>query len=283
MSLNTPSLQQLLHAASEIAVQAGRLILREYERAEHTVQEKEDRSPLTEADRQAHASIAAALTALTPSYPILSEEAEHAAWSERRSWSLLWLVDPLDGTREFLKRNGEFTVNIALVAEGVPVLGVVYAPALATMYRAVRGGGATLLRGGTEAALRVRRAPPGSLAVVASRSHADPETEALITRLQRRYPDLQRASVGSSLKLCKIAEGAADFYPRLAPTMEWDIAAAQCVLVEAGGQVLDLGASPLRYNKESLRNAPFVALGDRSVEWADALPQAAGDPARSGS
>lgn len=259
------NLQELLTSTSAIARTAGAAILEIYERADHGVQYKGDDSPLTHADLAAHDIISAGLNRLTPQLPVLSEESASIPWSVRREWTRYWLVDPLDGTKEFINRNGEFTVNIALIEHGLPVLGVVFAPVQDMLY-----GGATQLGAWKEKAgqrERIRTAPineaRGKLRVVASRRHAGEELEAWLGRLQERFPDLELLSMGSSLKICLVAEGSADIYPRLAPTCEWDTAAAQAVLEAAGGLLTDTGFTPYRYNaKDELLNPHFFAFGD---------------------
>jgi 3'(2'), 5'-bisphosphate nucleotidase len=200
----------------------------------------------------------AGLQKLTPHLPILSEESAAISYAERKLWINYWLVDPLDGTKEFIKRNGEFTVNIALVENGVPVMGVVYAPVLDTCYYAAKGAGAYLTRGKTAALpIKVKLHVAGEIIkVVASRSHSDAYTAALLAKLGVH----ESISMGSSLKFCLVAEGAAHFYPRLGPTMEWDTAAAHAVVNEAGGKVCDTAGQPLCYNKENLLNPQFFVL-----------------------
>jgi 3'(2'), 5'-bisphosphate nucleotidase len=260
-----PDLETLLPHVVAIASEAGEAILDVYEGADVTASYKDDRSPLTQADLASHGLIAMRLWELAPDIPLLSEEAKATPYPERKGWPLFWLVDPLDGTKEFLKRNGEFTVNIALIGEGRPILGVVHAPVPRTSYAAAEGLGAFKKRGKNTTAIKVQAAE-GTLKVVASRSHAGPETEAFLTRLSASYP-LDVLSIGSSLKLCLVAEGAAQLYPRFGPTMEWDTAAAQCVVEEAGGRVLDLQGERLGYNKESLLNPFFVVAGDAALDW----------------
>lgn len=196
---------------------------------------------------------------------MVSEESdEHAAYEVRRRWTRFWLVDPLDGTKEFIKATGEFTVNIALVEGDRPVLGVVYAPALSVGYCAERGGGAVRVsREEGKAPIRVRRADPARLVVAVSRDHAGERERALLARL----PNAVASPMGSALKFCLVAEGRADLYPRFAPTMEWDTAAAQCVIEEAGGALIDLEGRRLLYNKESLRNGSILAVGDSGLDW----------------
>ena len=256
--------RRLLDAACEIAREAGRAILDVYGRDDFAVSRKSDNSPLTEADQVAHGIISRALAKLDDNLPILSEESTPADHVERRKWQRYWLVDPLDGTKEFLKRNGEFTVNIALVDEHRALLGAVHAPVLDRMYF----GHVTLgaWRSDAEAPpkpIAVRNA--GSpLRVVGSRSHPTPELAAYLERL----PPHDITDMGSSLKICLVAEGAADIYPRLGPTSEWDTAAAQAILESAGGRMIDLAGRPLRYNtKDSLLNPHFLAFGDDRRDW----------------
>ncbi|MGB0713539.1 MAG: 3'(2'),5'-bisphosphate nucleotidase CysQ, partial [Gammaproteobacteria bacterium] len=230
-----------LASCSNIAEQAGDRILEIYG-GEIAIETKEDESPLTAADLASHETIQQGLTELTPDIPVLSEESAAIPYEERSAWETYWLVDPLDGTKEFIKRNGEFTVNIALIDQGVPVLGVVYAPVHGTLYRAARGIGAQKYRrGGTPQSIAVRAKRPGKLRVVGSRSHAGETLLAYLGRLG----DHTIVPMGSSLKLCLVAEGAADLYPRLGPTSEWDTAAAQAVVECAGGSVTDTDMNPL--------------------------------------
>jgi 3'(2'), 5'-bisphosphate nucleotidase len=238
-----------------IARQAGEAILDVYRSADVGLREKDDHSPLTAADLAAEAVIQAGLARLEPRLPVLSEESAQAPWSERRTWQRCWVVDPLDGTKEFLSRSGEFTVNIALVEDGRPLMGVVVAPAIA---RAWWGGPAL---GGSwcdGARLQcVARDPLRSPRVVASRSHAGSETEAWLAQLGPHT----RVAKGSSLKICMIAEGSADLYPRLGPTMAWDTAAAHAVLAGAGGSMIDHTGQELTYQREDLHNPWFLAKG----------------------
>ncbi|OGI45075.1 MAG: 3'(2'),5'-bisphosphate nucleotidase [Candidatus Muproteobacteria bacterium RIFCSPHIGHO2_01_FULL_65_16] len=260
-----------LEEARAIAVEAGRRILDVYERNFH-VGAKADGSPLTEADRAAHDAIVARLSALTPDVPVLSEEATQVPYEARAAWGRFWLVDPLDGTKEFINRNGEFTVNIALIEGHAPVLGVVYVPVLGVGYSACRGGGAFRQKAdGRPEPIRARRFAGGKPVVVASRSHAGRETEEFLQSLGAH----DVVSMGSSLKFCLVADGAADVYPRLGPTMEWDTAAAQCVVEEAGGGVTDLTGRPLAYNKPDLHNPWFIVRGAGEYDWRRHLPPAA--------
>jgi 3'(2'), 5'-bisphosphate nucleotidase len=253
----------------EIARAAGDAIMAVYH-SDFAVQTKADASPLTAADLAAQQVIVAGLTTLDPLLPVLSEEAKARPWSERRHWSRYWLVDPLDGTREFVKRNGEFTVNIALIDDHRSVHGVVLAPVTGELYVAEHDQGAWLQAQAGDDWQRIRTRPLGQPPVVAgSRSHGGPQGAML---QQLIGGDWQLVPLGSSLKFCLIARGAADVYLRLGPTSEWDSAAAQCVLDEAGGAVLDLSGQPFRYNRgESLLNPEFIAVGDRTIDWAARL------------
>ena len=256
----------LLPPAIRLARAAGRAI-RAVDRAGYEVFEKPDRSPVTTADFAAHRVIADGLAALDPALPALSEEGAVPSWPERRNWTEYWLVDPLDGTRELLARRPEYTVNIALVRDGRPALGVVYAPALDELYYACRDGGAWRADGGGEPRpVRSRSCPPGApLKVAARRRYAGPQVRTLLERLA----PVEEFRLGSSLKSCRVACGELDLYPRHGPTSEWDTAAAQCVVEEAGGCVIDWQGRPLRCNRgPSLRNPPFLATGDPGRDWA---------------
>lgn len=258
-------LQRLCLDACALAREAGQAILDVYD-SEFAVEHKEDRSPLTAADIAAHRVIVAGLVRLTPQLPVLSEESAEIPYLERARWTRYWLVDPLDGTREFVKRNGEFTVNIALIDQQRPVLGVVQAPVTGELWFAWAGGGAfgQSDTGGEARRLHTRpRASP--LLVPGSRSHGSEREAQLLSRVGL----YEKLPLGSSLKFCRIAEGAADLYLRLGPTSEWDTAAAQCVLEQAGGGVIDLAGLPLRCNaRESLLNGDFIAFGDPATDWA---------------
>lgn len=251
----------------DIAHGAAARILDIYERDFH-VYEKADASPLTEADMAAHRFISESLQALTPEVPVLSEEAADIAYTQRERWSRLWLVDPLDGTKEFVQRNGDFTVNIALIEAGVPVLGVVHVPVTGITYSAAAGRGAWKQESDhTAHPIRVRSYRGGRATVVASRSHGGEAVGAFLTRLKAREGEPETISMGSSLKLCLVAEGKADLYPRLGPTSEWDTAAAHCVVEAAGGWVKDTHMRTLVYNKESLLNPWFLVGGAGDYDW----------------
>ncbi|MEP6940911.1 MAG: 3'(2'),5'-bisphosphate nucleotidase CysQ [Rudaea sp.] len=262
-------LSDLACTCCSIARAAGDAIMAVYA-GDFAVERKDDDSPLTAADLAAHRTIVAGLKASAAQIPVLSEEAaEEVPWSERRTWSRYFLVDPLDGTREFVKRNGEFTVNIALIEDGVPTMGVVYAPVLDEMFSAWSGGNAWLhtARDGRKQRLHTR--PRGRTVVVAgSRSHADPRLLGALERLGAH----ELITLGSSLKFCRTAQGIADLYLRYGLTSEWDTAAGQCVLEQAGGVVARLDGTRLLYNtKESLLNPDFMAYGDESVDWVGVL------------
>jgi len=250
-----------------LARAAGAAIMHIYVR-DFEVEKKSDNSPLTEADMASHHIIVDGLRALTPDIPVLSEESADVPWETRRRWTRYWLVDPLDGTREFVKKNGEFTVNIALVENGAAVFGVVYAPALDILLHGEQGIGAFVRDNHADVPVQTRRPALSPLRVAASRSHLDARTAAAMERMG----EVETQGLGSSLKFCRIAEGLIDVYPRFGPTSEWDTAAAQAVLEAAGGVLLRLDGSALTYNtKESLLNPDFIALGDRDLPWASWL------------
>lgn len=253
----------LAAAACALARRAGEAILAVYA-SDFEVAHKDDASPLTRADLAAHGILAAGLAALPPGLPVLSEEAAtEVPAAERRHWRRYWLVDPLDGTREFIKRNDEFTVNIALVEDGVPVLGVVYAPALDEMAWAQAGQGAWIERAGSRRRLPGRPAPARPVVAV-SRSHRDADTARLLAGMGAH----DTLAAGSALKFIRLAQGRADLYPRLGPTSEWDTAAGHCLLTESGGEVFDLGGRPLRYNQgDGLLNPSFLAVADAGAGW----------------
>lgn len=250
-----------LPAIIDIAEQAGQAILAVYQQdnAAFNITGKADDSPLTAADLAAHQLIVKALTALTPELPILSEEAADISWDIRQNWQRYWLVDPLDGTKEFIKRNGEFTVNIALIENGEPVLGVIHAPVLNKTYYAAKGQGAFLKQGASSKAIAV--ATPGdTVRVVGSRSHPSPDLAGYLQQFARH----DMVPVGSSLKFCLVAEGSADVYPRFGPTMQWDTGAGHIIALEAGASVSFDGIASKVYQRENLRNPNFIvsALAD---------------------
>jgi 3'(2'), 5'-bisphosphate nucleotidase len=264
VSSSPQQLRAWLASVIDIADAAGREIMRIYQTA-FSVSLKADRSPLTEADLAAQRIIAAGLQALTPEIPMLGEESHPETFEQRRGWSRLWLVDPLDGTREFVKRNGEFTINVALVEHGEAVLGVVYAPARPVLYAAARGCGAFRREpGGERTPIHAQSAAPARPRILGSRSHGD----AVLDRMLARLGEHERLPVGSALKFGLLAEGSGDLYVRRGPTSEWDTAAGQAVVLEAGGCVVDFGGTPLRYNaRDDLLNPSFLAYADRSRDW----------------
>jgi 3'(2'), 5'-bisphosphate nucleotidase len=261
-------LHQWMQSTIHIAKKAGDKIMAVYA-SEFAVTHKDDNSPLTEADMAAHNCIIAGLQQLTPDIPILSEESADIPFEERSQWQTYWLVDPLDGTREFIKRNGEFTVNIALIDNHEPVIGVIYAPVLDVFYYACRGTGAFKQDQDAEPVAIHTRTKRGKVMLIAgSRSHRGDSLNQMLENIgQHRI-----ISMGSSLKSCLVAEGKVDVYPRLGPTSEWDTAAAQCIVEEAGGVVTTTDMQPMRYNtKESLLNPHFFVSGDPGFDWSQFL------------
>jgi 3'(2'), 5'-bisphosphate nucleotidase len=246
---------ELRSAVVDLARKAGQATMLYYDGTlDAEVREKDNRTPVTLADEVAHDILVEGLQQLDPGTPVISEEAEAAGFESRRSWERFWLVDPLDGTKEFIKRRAEFTVNVALIEQGEPVLGVVLAPALDLVYWAVKGGGAWRVEKGGPAE-RIYSSPPPAgtpLTVVESLSHPSPELEEYLQTIAVG----RRVKAGSSLKFCWVAEGRADIYPRLGPTMEWDVAAGDCVYRQSGRD--GERPSPLTYNKPDLRNPSFV-------------------------
>ncbi|WP_210418767.1 3'(2'),5'-bisphosphate nucleotidase CysQ [Aliikangiella coralliicola] len=269
-------MQQLNYSLSTILEQviitskkAGQAIMEVYNSDDFDVQIKGDESPLTKADLAAHNAIISDLESKFPDIPCLSEESTGITFEQRQSWPYCFVIDPLDGTKEFIARNDEFTVNIALVVAGKPVLGVIYAPVLDTVYYAAKELGAHKQVGNEKAdKISVRTLPEKEgnkhFTVVASRRHGLDKVETLC----QNFASFDLTSRGSSLKMCLVAEGSADIYPRLAPTSEWDTAAAQAIVEQAGGQLLKLDFTELTYNqKESLLNPYFLVLGDPEFNW----------------
>jgi 3'(2'), 5'-bisphosphate nucleotidase len=257
--------------AAEIAARAGERIMEIYG-ADIAVSAKQDRSPLTQADLASHELISASLRRLAPRMPILSEESSGVGFDERRRWPRYWLVDPLDGTKEFISRNGQFTVNIALIEAHRPVLGVVHVPADGRTYYAWEGGGAFLRETAGTHPIQTRRARADRLVLAGSRSHGTPEQERFFAACGDHVEIL---SIGSALKFCLVAEGRVDLYPRFGPTSEWDTAAAHCVVEQAGGRVVSLDLEPLRYNtRPALLNPHFLAIGDPDFDWCPYLIRA---------
>ncbi len=261
--MKVPDLPAMAEHVCQIAQSAGQLIMDIYQSGlVIEVEHKSDQSPLTLADQRANELICRELQLQIPSIPIISEENKAIPYAQRKHFDTFWLIDPLDGTKEFIKRNGEFTVNIALIQYGKPVLGVVYVPANDTLYFGIKYKGAFEMRNETLLPLQAKtfRLSDKKLRLVCSRSHLNEATEQFV----HQFDEPELIARGSSLKFLALATGQAHLYPRLAPTMEWDTAAAQIILEEAGGSVIDQNTQqPLRYNKESLRNPHFVAYGAR--------------------
>ncbi|MGN0858663.1 MAG: 3'(2'),5'-bisphosphate nucleotidase CysQ [Stenotrophomonas sp.] len=247
-----------------LAGHAGQQIMQVYGRG-FEVMHKDDASPVTEADLLANAILVDGLRRITPNLPVLSEESAQVSWEERQHWPSYWLVDPIDGTREFVKRNGQFSVNVALIHQGAPYFAVIQEPVTGTVWHATRGELAYRRLRNHDTALHVRAPATAPLQVAISRSTHNAEGEAMLARMGQ----VQTVRLGSSLKLCWLAEGRLDAYPRLGPTSEWDTAAGQCILQAAGGNVLSLATGkPFRYNRRpSLLNGPFIALGDLALPW----------------
>jgi len=272
-------LQRNLAVALRASLIAGDAVMRVYN-TDFEVNLKSDQSPITEADRQSHGIL---LAELNKAIPLLSEEGSKIAYEERKDWETYWLIDPLDGTKEFVKRNGEFTINAAFIEQRCPVAGIVYVPAKGILYFGARGFGSYRVSGAAvdkikESAdvlksalvpavpLPFARNPesPEKIKVVQSVSHVSEKEEDFIARLRAKFGSIDIASAGSSLKFCLVAEGSADLYPRFGPTMEWDTAAGQCIAESSGCEVLDLeDVSPVRYNKPVLRNGAFIVIGSQ--------------------
>ena len=262
---------ELIEPVVAIARKAGDAILEVYA-TDFDVQAKDDDSPLTQADMASHRIIDAGLKALTPAIPIISEESGLPGFEERAGWPVYWLIDPLDGTREFVSRNGEFTVNIALIEGHRPVLGVVHVPVLRKTYTGCEGVGSAVREDGGSRSIRVAGETASPVRVVGSRSHRGASLDAFLEKVG----DVEMLPMGSSLKFCVVAEGGADVYPRLGPTSEWDTAAAQAVVEQAGGAVLELNGSPLAYNgKADILNPHFVVVGPADRDWLALLPGSA--------
>ena len=265
-------LKSLCDSCVEIAREAGKKILAIYD-SEFEIEHKDDNSPLTSADMASHHTIVEALSALTPEIPILSEESAKLPFEERSQWAVYWLVDPLDGTREFIKRNGEFTVNIALIDHHKSILGVIHVPVLDIDYFAYEGGAAFKSeQGGAAQSISVKTTEHNRLVVAGSRSHGSAEMQRYMQNISASYTEVDILSMGSSLKFCLVAEGKADIYPRLGLTSEWDTAAAQCIVEQAGGHVTKIDMSTLEYNtKDSLLNPFFFVFGDGQKDWSSFL------------
>lgn len=273
--MTVTELDTLAELAERLAAEAGLVIMQWYRADDPGTRSKADASPVTEADLAAHALIVRGLVAATPNIPVLSEEGRHAPAAERARWQRCWLVDPLDGTKEFLARNDEFTVNIALIEAGQPLLGVVGVPARGEVHVGVvpsRRADTLHVGNGSRTALSPRPCDEERPVILVSRSHRGREQEATISMLRQRFPELDERPAGSALKLVELAAGRADGYPRRGPCMEWDIAAGEAVLLAAGGELRAFSGSRLRYNKgESLLNPDFWAVGDPDGALAEVL------------
>jgi 3'(2'), 5'-bisphosphate nucleotidase len=248
-----------------LAKRAGQCILPFFNSQEQTPSSlKANNTPVTEADIAAHDMIKEGLTRLFPAIPLLSEESAIPDYTVRQAWTTYWLVDPLDGTREFLRKSGNFSVNIALISDHQPVLGVVYLPVYDRCYFAMTGHGAFVQHNDEPSILITARQALPPLTMLTSRSHKSER----LTEFLQQYPDFQVIEMGSSYKCCLLAEGKADFYPRFSQTMEWDTAASHCILHAAGGEIFSLAGTPLRYNeKDDLTNPSFIAVGDVQFDW----------------
>ena len=263
--MQSSELRELIEPVVSMSHRAGDAILRIYE-TDFDVERKDDESPLTKADLASHRTLVDGLEALTPGIPIISEESGLPPFDERSDWRSYWLIDPLDGTKEFVKRNGEFTVNVALIENNRPVLGVVYVPVTRRTYVGCQGHGAERRDAdGSIEKIAVADTCGDTVRVVGSRSHRGDSLNAFLEDVA----PFELHAVGSSLKFCYVAEGSADIYPRLGPTSEWDTAAAQAVVEQAGGAVLELDGTPLSYNtKEEILNPYFIVVGPRNRDWA---------------
>jgi 3'(2'), 5'-bisphosphate nucleotidase len=259
----------------DVVSRAGEAILEIYH-TDFEVVSKADESPLTQADLGAHRIIQARLETLTPDIPVVSEESVQPPYETRKDWTRYWLVDPLDGTKEFVNKNGEFTVNIALIEHGAPTLGVVGVPVQSLVYTGdtVRGEALRHANDSIDKLVGRQMADGQPVTIVASRSHGGERLETYLDEVEAHFGEVSRTPVGSSLKLCILAEGRADLYPRLGPTSEWDIGAAHAVLHASGGGVWNINGEALAYNKENVLNPEFVAVADRAYPWKEVLPVA---------
>jgi 3'(2'), 5'-bisphosphate nucleotidase len=255
----------------EIIVRAGNEIIKVYQSNDFQVEMKSDKTPLTIADKNSNHVIVDGLKKIFPKIPILSEESKKTPFQTRKEWEYLWIIDPLDGTKEFIKKNGEFSINLALVKDGTPIFGILYLPVKDILYYAVKGYGAYKKENSgifkrlfnSDEDKEYEKIADSPKRIIISRSHYTEETQQFVKEIEKQFSKVQLISVGSAMKIAYLAEGKADIYPRLAPTMEWDIAAGQIVLEESGGEILDFyEKTPLIYNKENLRNPWFVAYKD---------------------
>lgn len=261
--------RDLMQALIKIAEAAGQEIMAIYrDESRWQVQKKDDSSPLTAADIASNTVIVSHLEKLTPDIPIISEECDEISFQERRQWTQCWLVDPLDGTKEFIARNDEFSVNIALVKNNQAVLGIIYSPVTGVSYVAAKGEGAYKVESGKMSSILTAPLNIKNVRVVTSRRHKGRHDETFITETQKKFESVNVVPAGSAFKICRIAEGGADVYPRFGHTMEWDTAAGQIIVEEAGGAIVDKKGRPFRYNqRETLRNDSFMVVGGQLDTW----------------
>ena len=267
--ISTPELKELMHSVNSISMQAGKVIL-EYYNSDYDVSIKQDKSPVTSADLAANEHIEQKLQALTPEIPRISEESAKLPYESRKHWDYMWLIDPLDGTRQFIKNKPDFTVNIALIHRHRPILGSIYLPVEQTLYYACDEAGAhKQMHGQISEDIHVCQTPQKILRICANQSGHSKTMQYFLNMVN----DYQLISRGSSIKSCLVAEGSADIYPRIGPTWEWDTAAAQCILEQAGGSITDLTLDRLVYNKASLLNPSFIAHANQQYDWRKYFPK----------
>lgn len=265
--MNISELEAYLDTVIDIAHDAGELILEVY-RDPFDVEIKGDGTPLTIADQRSHNLICSRLLELTPNIPILSEESDHIDFDERRRWKNYWLVDPLDGTKEFVKKSGEFTVNIALIHENQPVLGVVHTPVKEWTHWGIHSRGAwKQVKNGPREKIHAKTYNSGHATVVASKSHGQAKLEQFLNNLEHAESSYNVTNMGSALKICLVAEGIGDIYPRLGLTSEWDTASADIIIREAGGRIIQTNGNLVVYNKQNLLNPYFLAIGAGDYDW----------------
>ena len=265
--MDKEKLLELADKVSEIALKASQSIMDIYTRNEIALEKKEDGSPLTEADLISHKILVEGLNSLDPKFQVLSEEDNSKFKLDEETF---WLIDPLDGTKEFLNKNGDFTVNIALIEKGFPLMGIVSAPAKGELFKGVLGVGAYKADNGVQAEIKTKTLNKELVTVTVSRSHQTEKDKQVLKSISKNFNEIEIIEAGSSLKLCRVAEGLADIYCRMGPTYQWDIAAGQAVAVAAGGVVSDLSGRPLRYEfKSSTKNPQFFCAGDNSFSWKD--------------
>lgn len=273
MTIEKEQLNALLPEVRRIAIEAGEKIMEVY-KSGYDVEIKEDKSPVTTADLAANKHIVNELNKLSPRFPVLSEESATLPFEERAKHETYWLVDPLDGTKEFINRRDSFTVNIALIHRHKSILGVIYAPALGVSYYAAQGLGSFKQASDKQEPIKAREFVADETVFAGSRSHTGKAMQMFLDNFSKEYGDYELVSMGSSLKMCMVAEGLADLYPRLWLTSEWDTAAAHCIVNEAGGKLVQTDMSPLLYNtKDSLLNPYFFTIGNNSIAWDKYLPE----------